>query len=310
MRKNILLILAALLLVFMPSCNKPDTEKEKPVPVVDPEPEPEPEPEPTPDPDPVTVELKVMSFNVRQSHAGDSGNKAWSNRKEACLSMLQAQMPDIVGFQEAYYKDQWLYFKDNISDYDGFAVGRTDGKTSGETVGILYKKSRFKVLASGTFWLSETPSSPSVCYNDGYERTVQWAFMQILNTYKIFLYVNVHMPLKNEAQQKSLAQFIDWLKERNTQNYPVVLTGDFNMVPSSSNFSGLRKILVDSRNATYDTDNYYTYNAWGDNSKATVCDYVWISPSIQCTRYCTHRTPYKDVTFISDHYPVFSILEL
>ena len=44
-----------------------------------------------------------------------------------------------------------------LPEYGEIGVGREDGKTKGEYSAILYRKDRFTVDDSGTFWLSDTP---------------------------------------------------------------------------------------------------------------------------------------------------------
>lgn len=256
--------------------------------------------------------LKVMTFNVRQSHARESDPfNSWDSRADACLEMLQRSKPDIVGFQEAYFKGQWSFFRDNLAqDCSGVAVGREDGVQKGETVGFLYRKGRLELLSSGTFWQSETPDIPSVCFNDGYERPVSWGRFMDLKTGAEFFYLNTHMALKGEAQKAGLEIVLNWLRENNPEGLPVVLTGDLNMTPVNSVFAPLRELMLDSREVAKKSDDSPTFNAWGNEKKASIIDYVWVTPDIRCSRYVVDRHAYSGHALISDHFPVYSILKI
>lgn len=298
----ILLLLFSLSAVV--SCGKPSPVPTRPVPVVHPEEK---------DPENPLTELKVMSFNVRGSKGEDDPFNAWDNRKAACVEMLQIQHPDIVGFQEADYSYQWTFFKEKFAkEYDSYGLPGQDARIKGSVNGFLYNKLFLKVLSCGTFWQSDTPDVPSLCYNDGYYRQACWALFQVRGTLEKFLYINTHMALKSEAQQSGLAVLLAKMKDINPSGYPMILTGDFNMVPSSQNLKPLRAIMMDTRDVAPSalTDNDKTYNAWGDKNRATVCDYVWITPDISCLEYHTDRQPYSGHTYISDHYPIYAKIKL
>ena len=112
---------------------------------------------------PKAGEIKFISFNVRYGTAKESNSSNnWQYRKAACVSMIKDQKPSCIGFQEAVYDIQFKYFLEELKDeYDGFGVGRDDGKEKGECMGILYRKSEIKKIDGGTFWLSPTPDTPS-----------------------------------------------------------------------------------------------------------------------------------------------------
>lgn len=258
--------------------------------------------------------LSVMSFNVRQSHAreDDSFNK-WDNRADACLEMLRHSAPDLVGFQEAYFKGQWSFLSDRLSStYSGYAVGRDDGKEKGEVTGYLYNKKKLVLLDNGTFWQSETPDLPSKCFRDQYNcpRSVSWALFKIKGTNRKFYYLNTHTAVDPYSQTLGFEVILSWLKDHNTKGYPVVLSGDLNMPPTSKVLDLLRRDMKDARVAAPadKTDNNNTYNAWGNDKKAAIIDYIWISESVKCLGYHTDTNEYGGHKLISDHYPISATL--
>ena len=103
---------------------------------------------------PADGSLAVMSFNIRYGTAGDGGNR-WSKRRGLLLETIRKHAPDLVGLQEAldFQLDE---IAEALPEYGQIGVGRQDGRRGGEHVAVLYRKSRFIVSVSGTFWLSGT----------------------------------------------------------------------------------------------------------------------------------------------------------
>ena len=256
--------------------------------------------------------LTVMSFNVRQSHAKEARRSDnWPNRKEACLEMLKTRRPDLVGFQEAQYKGQWSWLRDTLaSEYGSYGLGRRNGADKGECMGILYRKDKLELLDSGTFWQSETPDTPSSCFDDINERSVSWAVFRILKNGKKFFFVNTHMGLSDNSRSKGMEVILKRLPELNPESLPVIITGDFNTTPGNFIFKELRTTMDDSRDVAPVTDRLNTYNAWGNGKKAVVIDHIWISKGLKCLEYHTDTAPYGGHELISDHYPVYTIIKI
>ena len=124
-------------------------------------------------------ELKLMSFNIRYYKPGVDGDNCWENRREGVLKMLRAEDPDIIGFQEPH-RPQVDFLRVNMNDYASLDMGR-DADTDiekrpdgGEHLMILYRKSRFILLDSGFFWLSDTPQRASRGWDAVCRRVTVW----------------------------------------------------------------------------------------------------------------------------------------
>ena len=113
--------------------------------------------------------FKVMCFNVRvdfEYGAPSSGVNAWisttgNHRRDLVTSVINDYDPDILGVQEPF-NHQVNDIDNGIQGYEFYGVGRNNGRTFGEYSGIYYRDSRFTQVTQGTFWLSNTPQSPSV----------------------------------------------------------------------------------------------------------------------------------------------------
>lgn len=257
--------------------------------------------------------ITVMSFNVRQSKAKEvDQNNSWVNRKNACLQMLRETMPDVVGFQEVQMSDQWPFFRDSLkASYDGYAIGRRDGKVKGETSGFLYRKDALTLVSNGTFWLSETPDQPTLSFDEKYYRSATWGIFKVNRSGKHLFYVNTHMGLTYKSQVEGFKVILQQIPELNPEGYPVVITGDFNVPADHDAFIQARQTMNNAIDVAKKKQNADapTYNAWGNERKFAIIDHVWLSRDIRCTVYVTDNKPYGGHTYISDHYPVIAELK-
>lgn len=261
-------------------------------------------------------ELSVISFNLRVPATEDLTNH-WPLRQAATPAMINDYRPDIFGVQEAL-SDQLKYVGKNISNYSYVGVGREDGKeiteitdskASGEIMAIFYNTSEIELLEWGTYWLSTTPDEPSISWEADYKRTMTWAKMQMkLNGMKFF-YVNTHLDNHSgTARTEGLKLIVNKIAEKNTDNLPVVLTGDFNVTPDNSVLKVLDNAkMLDARTTAEETDDHPTFNGWG-KEEARVIDYIYYRGFASCPEYETIDKQYENIPYISDHYPIIARL--
>ena len=252
--------------------------------------------------------LKVMSYNIRYGSAED-GTNSWKYRWPATVEMLNDVKPDVFGVQEAL-DFQVEFISEMVRDYKGYGVGREDGKHDGEHMAIFWNKKTIKMIKSGTFWLSETPEKPSMGWDAACYRTATWALMKDKKTGKKFYFVNTHLDhVGREAQKNGLKLIVDRIASINPEGYPMVLTGDFNVRPSNDCLVDLDKIMTSTRKIAKKTDNKGTFNGWRTDREGGVIDYIYMSGFSSVPVYETIVKKYADKPFISDHYPIMSVLE-
>lgn len=127
--------------------------------------------------------LNVMSFNIRLDVDSDSLN-SWKYRKDVATQIIKNYDIDIVGMQEVT-PGQMRDFKERLTEYTALGVGRedgTNGDASGEASPLFFKKDKFKALDSGTFWLSDTPETPSMGWDAACRRVATWAVLEEIST--------------------------------------------------------------------------------------------------------------------------------
>ena len=255
-------------------------------------------------------ELKVMSYNIRLDHKGD-GDNAWPNRKEATIAMLEDVKPDVFGVQEAL-PHQVAYVTEQAPNYKNVGVGRDDGVAKGEFMSIFWNVETMEMLEWGTYWLSETPDVPSYGWDAACRRTATWALMKDKRNGKKFYFVNTHLDHRGAlARKNGLQMVVDNIASMNPEGYPMVLTGDFNVLPDDECLVDLDKQMQSARKIAKVTDNLSTFNGWGNKKPEDeyVIDYIYVSGFKSVPEYRTNMQQYAETPYISDHYPIVSVLE-
>ena len=259
-------------------------------------------------------ELKIMSFNVRTyGNEADPANN-WDNRKAACVELINDHRPNIIGFQEAKYSQQWVYLKEQLAyNYEGYGVNRDTGTESGsgEVMGILYDRFVIEKIDGGTFWLSETPYEPSKGFGANYSRCATWGIFKHIPSGIVFYYINTHLDHKVDLAQvegmKLIAQDFDKYKDR----YPLFLTGDLNATSDNVAIDSIEGFMYNAREVAPSslTDYNTTYNGF-TTGKQSIIDHIYCSDYLRVAEYHTINEQYGDVNFVSDHYPIYAIIKL
>ena len=261
----------------------------------------------------IAQQMNIISFNIRVKNPND-GENAWPNRVAMVTGLLRFHDPDIFGLQEAIY-NQITDIKSALPKYEWFGVGRDDGKIAGEFSPVFYNPTKFILLDHGTFWLSETPEHPSIGWDAALNRIVTWGKFQSKVTGKRFFVFNTHFDhIGVEARKNSAVLIRKKIEEMiDGKNFPVILTGDFNLTPEQEPIIILKKYLSDSREITEEppygpvgTFNGFDLNA--DLSSRRI-DYIFIKGNIQVLDYAA-LTDSNDHRYPSDHLPVFARIQL
>ena len=250
--------------------------------------------------------LKIMTYNIRLDVASD-GENAWPNRKDYFTSQIQFYSPDIFGVQEAT-PNQVTDIASAFPDYNRYGVGREEGGT-GEACTIYYKKDRFQVLQSNTFWLSETPNVVSRGWDAACNRVCTYALFKDLKTKKTFWVFNLHLDHMGEvARVKGVQLVLSKIKELNTKNYPALLMGDFNSEPNTKQIAEIKKVMDDTRDVSKEKPfgPSGTFNDFKHNEPVTLLlDYIFISKNSGLTiQKHAVLSDSKDLKYPSDHLPV------
>lgn len=236
----------------------------------------------------------VMSFNILTTKPDEA-------RVDQVVTMILNNMPDTVGLQEASpYWMSCLKASDLMKYYDCVGVGRNGGN-EGEYSAIFYKKDKFKLIDSGTKWLSSTPDTPNTKYDDSsYPRIMTYAVLEDKATGKQILHINTHLEHTKSAPREKQIKVL--MKEAaKLGRYPTVVTGDFNDQRNSGVYNTITgKGYLDAALTAEKPDSGITFP-----KSSKVLDYVFYTPNAvyaKSFRVCSDKI---NGSYPSDHYPVF-----
>ena len=125
---------------------------------------------------------------------------------------------------------------------------------------------------------------------------------------------NTHFDHRGDEARKNSAFLIrDKIKEiSNNQGLPVILTGDFNLLPESEPIGLIKGFMSDSREVT-ETPPYGPVGTssgfkW-DSPLSRRIDYIFVQGEIKVLKYAAISDS-KDKRYPSDHLPVFAKVQL
>jgi len=249
--------------------------------------------------------LKLMTYNIRLDNRNDAEN-SWDNRKTFLTEQIKFHEPDIFGVQEAL-NNQIEFLSQQFSDFEYIGVGREDGKNEGEFSALFYNKNRFKLLGHSTFWLSETPDTPSKGWDAAYKRVCTYGcFYDQLQNKNIWVF-NTHFDhIGTKARKNSVDLIIQKISDLTKNNESVVLMGDLNMEASTEGIKMIETKFSDSYNVTeLKFGESGTFNDFKYNQKSNQrIDYIFVkNESLKVKKYAVLNNSYQ-LKFPSDHFPV------
>ena len=252
-------------------------------------------------------ELTVLSYNIRYDNPNDGENQ-WKYRKERVASYIKEISPDIIGMQEVL-EPQLVFLDVSLKEFSYVGVGREDGKTKGEYSPILYNSNRLTLLQTDTFWLSETPKVISVGWDAALERICTYAQFKHKETGQKFWVFNTHFDHIGELARIQSAKLIHQkIKMLNTNNFPVIITGDFNLTPDTAPIKIFQNAYVDVMQKTpTNANNYGTFTGFDKLSNGEErIDYIFQKglKTLKSTHIWLKTT---SGGWASDHHPVQDI---
>jgi endonuclease/exonuclease/phosphatase family metal-dependent hydrolase len=259
-----------------------------------------------------TNALRVMSFNIRYNEPRDGVN-AWANRKTKVSDVIRFHKADLIGVQEAQY-NQLQDLEKLLPDFAWCGVGR-DGPEKGEFSAILYRKSRFKLLATKTFWLSETPTAVgSKGWDANFPRIVTWANFEDRQTKKKFFLFNTHFDHIGAKARAESAKLLLAEVPRIAGKLPFVVTGDFNATEDTNVYriltgkedAGAFKLL-DGRYLSQHGHfgGVSTWNAFKELEPNRKIDYVFVGAGTKVLEHGVLSDRWEGL-WASDHLPVLA----
>jgi endonuclease/exonuclease/phosphatase family metal-dependent hydrolase len=237
------------------------------------------------------------TFNLRYDNQKDveKGN-GWAQRAPVIAALIRFHRFDVLGTQEAL-QNQLDDLQQLLPGYAWSGCGRDDGQDAGEHAAIFYKKDVFTRLDGGTFWLSPTPSTPSIGWDAKLKRICTWVKLEYTATHKPLFVFNTHFDHQGVVARAESARMIVKAIKTIAGGQPAILTGDFNVDQTSASYKVLHDcgILADSfetaaeRYALDGTPNGFNVNSQTDSR----IDHVFHTSGFKVLRYGVLTDSYR-----------------
>lgn len=252
-------------------------------------------------------ELTIMSYNVLIHGSGK--HTAW-RRAGGVVSVLRGHMPDSFGVQEADEKWQ-KYLKKNLPEYAAVGLGRNNDLT-GEACLVFFRKDRYELVRSHTFWLSDTPEYPSTGWDGRFNRVATFAVLRDKKTGFTYAHLNTHFDhIGVAARENAVPLVAETIRQL---QLPCVMTGDLNEHESSRMYqmigeNGLRdtKYLAETSDTGGTYHGYREPDFWEND---TPIDFIFVND------FCQSVAEYRILKdrikgeYPSDHFPVLARLTM
>jgi endonuclease/exonuclease/phosphatase family metal-dependent hydrolase len=244
--------------------------------------------------------FSVMTINLRFGLAEDGPNN-WIYRKKSFRTLFKLHQPDFIAMQEAN-DFQIDYFQEILGAYD--YIGRRAPAPPGWQDNIIFYKNTWQCRHKEQFYLSETPSIPSMLPGS------KWPRQCILGLFekegRSLICASTHFDFEDAVQVRS-AQIILEKLSRFPEELPVILMGDFNNRPFSNAYLELtspRKTLP-ALQEIFQSHTACTHHAFTGECKGGHIDWILYRGGIKNTNRQVLAEKFED-KYPSDHFPVLA----
>ncbi|MDE7408373.1 MAG: hypothetical protein K2M76_08125, partial [Muribaculaceae bacterium] len=188
---------------------------------------------------------RLATFNIRCYAVEDTEGRDWRYRGIKCAEAIKNYSFDIVGLQEVngpgkgYYNPltgrvpledmkAWLQEDYDWVTWDNLIVSRA----TMEYECICYKRARYEVLETGSFYISPTPDVHSQGWDpaiQSYHRLVGWAKMKDRQSGETLVFATTHTNNGRSLDGPYGSQLVSERVKKVAGDLPVVVVADYNM---------------------------------------------------------------------------------
>ncbi len=259
--------------------------------------------------------IRVMTSNVRYGTANDGPND-WDHRKDLLVQVMRNQHPDLIGTQEMLPM-QAAYLQKQLDGYTYVGRSRELDNADGEQSGVFFRTDRFVELERGFFWLSDEPERPgSQAWDAALPRMATWLKLFDRVPQRVIVIINTHFDHVGRQARLESAKLIRQYAERFADDYPLIVTGDFNCGESSAPYQQLVHNAADDAVPLNDVfrsvhptreDDEGTFNGFAGRRDGSRIDWILATPSWRPVSAEIVTTHQQD-RYPSDHFPVVAVL--
>lgn len=257
----------------------------------------------------ITQDITVMSYNV---YIKGTGEKSPENRTPLVAENIRKYSPDSFGLQEA--DEGWLErLPALMTEYDYVGIGRNSDEGGGEASPIFYKKDKYELLDSGTFWLSKTPEKASRGWDAMFNRVCTYAILKDKATGFTYAHFNAHFDhLGIIARLESVAVIAEKIVEI-APDIPVVFSGDLNDYEGGDMYnrvleSGLKDTKAQAESVSGGNVTYHGYSNLVE--KDAPIDFIFTNSLVTKVQSYAVVSETVNGIYASDHHPVVSTMTM
>jgi endonuclease/exonuclease/phosphatase family metal-dependent hydrolase len=249
--------------------------------------------------------FSVLTLNVRFGLAEDGPNN-WCYRKKCFPDFFRNYSSDFIGLQEI--NDFQLDFVSGILPEFNFIGKRSPAPFFWQDNIIFYKKDWECIYQEHTF-LSPTPMIPSRLRESRWPR--QCTIGVFRNKSRTLVYINTHFDFDSDVQTKSAEMIMKRLSYL-PSDFPVILMGDFNALPSRPCYT----VFTGGNNKPETDNNLYfknifsepypgTHHGFTGNVDGSHIDWILYRGGVVLEEKMVIHDKINGY-YLSDHYPVYA----
>ncbi len=248
--------------------------------------------------------VTVMSYNV---WIGGTGEKSPENRTDEIVANIRKYNPDSFGLQEA--DEGWMErLPAELSEYAYVGIGRNSNKGGGEASPVFYKKDKYELLDSGTFWLSKTPEKASKNWDAMFKRTCTYAILKDKETGFTYAHFNCHFDHMGVISRNESVAVVSEKVAEIAPDIPVVFSGDFNDEEGGDAYNRvLESGFKDTKYLAEKSEGSVTYHGYSELvEKTKPIDYIFVNGFVSEVKSYKVDSGKLNGIYPSDHHPVIS----
>ena len=137
--------------------------------------------------------VRVCTYNIGWAAGSPTHPGCWASRRADVAALVRSSSPDVVAFQEVV-PAQAGYLRGTMPEYGFAGEYRNADRKSGQGNLVAWRRDRFELVETRTFWLSETPDVPgSKSWGSGWLRTCTLAALREKRTGVRICVASVHL---------------------------------------------------------------------------------------------------------------------
>ncbi|MDO5446572.1 MAG: endonuclease/exonuclease/phosphatase family protein [Prevotellaceae bacterium] len=270
------------------------------------------------------TDIKLGTYNIRYAGAyGDSGWKDWSVRKEFVVKTITDYDYDIIGMNEVRTGVQLNYMIENLgSAYDYYLSNDEHGGYNP----IFFKKDKFEMMDSGTFYLnSQDLTKPILSWDNsqGNYRFTGWTKLRVKATGEILFFFETHLDHQGETARNEQARINMEQIRCIAAGYPAIICGDHNASKTRIPFYNMKsaymqdarqvatnKVNIDDGDGSFGKHKVDGRDFWDPNHKnGSRLDYIWVR-GVDVDEYRTINDSFGHEETPSDHFAIQATITL